>query len=356
MKYLWTFLSGGALEAADNGGFFSRFISFDAGSLPATILNFSGPTPWFVLFVLITGLVVIFGVQKGIENASRLMMPVLAVLIVVIALYSLTIPGALAGLKYYLMPDFSQFSASTVLGACGQMFYSMSLAMGITITYGSYMPKENLLEHSVTQIEIFDTLFAFFAGLMIIPAVIAFNGGDPSQVNSGPSLMFISLPMVFDSMKFGTVIGAVFFLLVLFAALTSSIALMETLASVIMDKFKLKRIPATLIIIAICLAVGMLSCLGYGPWESVTIIGMQFLDFFDFISNSVLMPIVAVLTCVLIGHVVGTKVVADEVKSGAGSFHREKLHRVMVRWIAPILLVAILVSELASKLFGMFSI
>ena len=237
MKYLWTFISGSALEAADNGGFFSRFIGFDAGSLPATILNFSGPTPWFVLFVLITGLVVIFGVQKGIENASRLMMPVLAVLIVVIALYSLTIPGALAGVKYYLMPDFSQFSASTVLGACGQMFYSMSLAMGITITYGSYMPKENLLEHSVTQIEIFDTLFAFFAGLMIIPAVIAFNGGDPSQVNSGPSLMFISLPMVFDSMKFGTIIGAVFFLLVLFAALTSSIALMETLASVIMDKF-----------------------------------------------------------------------------------------------------------------------
>ena len=330
MKYLWTFISGGALEAADNGGFFSRFIGFDAGSLPATMLNFSGPTPWFVLFVLITGLVVIFGVQKGIENASRLMMPVLAVLIVVIALYSLTIPGALAGVKYYLMPDFSQFSASTVLGACGQMFYSMSLAMGITITYGSYMPKENLLEHSVTQIEIFDTLFAFFAGLMIIPAVIAFNGGDPSQVNSGPSLMFISLPMVFDSMKFGTVIGAVFFLLVLFAALTSSIALMEV--------------------------VGLLSCLGYGPWESVTIIGMQFLDFFDFISNSVLMPIVAVLTCVLIGHVVGTKVVADEVKSGAGSFHREKLHRVMIRWIAPVLLVAILASELASKIFGVFSI
>ena len=314
------------------------------------------PVLYTCLFVLATHFVIALGVQKGIENASRLMMPVLAVLIVVIALYSLTIPGALAGLKYYLMPDFSQFSASTVLGACGQMFYSMSLAMGITITYGSYMPKENLLEHSVTQIEIFDTLFAFFAGLMIIPSVIAFNGGDPSQVNSGPSLMFISLPMVFDSMKFGTVIGAVFFLLVLFAALTSSIALMETLASVIMDKFKLKRIPATLIIIAVCLVVGMLSCLGYGPWESVTIIGMQFLDFFDFISNSVLMPIVAVLTCVLIGHVVGTKVVADEVKSGAGSFRREKLHRVMIRWIAPVLLVAILASELASKIFGVFSI
>ena len=351
MKYLWTFISGGALDAADNGGFFSRFIGFDSGSLPATILNFSGPTPWFVLFVLITGLVVIFGVQKGIENASRLMMPVLAVLIVVIALYSLTIPGALAGVKYYLMPDFSQFSASTVLGACGQMFYSMSLAMGITITYGSYMPKENLLEHSVTQIEIFDTLFAFFAGLMIIPAVIAFNGGDPSQVNSGPSLMFISLPMVFDSMKFGTVIGAVFFLLVLFAALTSSIALMETLASVIMDKFKLKRIPATLIIIAICLAVGMLSCLGYGPWESVTIIGMQFLDFFDFLTNSVMMPIAAITICLLVSRVIGVKAVEEEVMHGEAAFRRKKIFNFMIKYLCPVFAAIILLSSVANA-FG----
>ena len=307
-----------------------------------------------MLFVLITGLVVIFGVQKGIENASRLMMPVLAVLIVVIALYSLTIPGALAGVKYYLMPDFSQFSASTVLGACGQMFYSMSLAMGITITYGSYMPKENLLEHSVTQIEIFDTLFAFFAGLMIIPAVIAFNGGDPSQVNSGPSLMFISLPMVFDSMKFGTVIGAVFFLLVLFAALTSSIALMETLASVIMDKFKLKRIPATLIIIAICLVVGMLSCLGYGPWESVTIIGMQFLDFFDFLTNSVMMPIAAIASCILVSRVIGVDRIADEVTLNGAPFRRRKVFNAMIRFLCPFFAAIILISSIASA-FGWIS-
>lgn len=186
MKYLFTFISGNALEAADNGGFFSNFIGYDAGSLSSTIFSFNGPTPWFILFVLATTIVVIFGVEKGIEKASRIMMPILAILAVVIAIYSLTIPGAMQGLKYYILPDFSQFSVSTVLGAMGQMFYSMSLAMGIMITYGSYMQKENLLEHSVTQIEIFDTLFAFVAGLMIIPAVIAFNGGDPSQVNSGP--------------------------------------------------------------------------------------------------------------------------------------------------------------------------
>lgn len=356
MKYLFTFLTGNGLTAADNGGFFNDFIGFDAGSIPATMLDFSGPTPWFLIYVLLTTVVVFFGVEKGIEKASRIMMPVLAVLSVVVAVYSLTIDGAMTGLKYYLLPDFSQFSASTVLGALGQLFYSMSLAMGIMITYGSYMQKENLLEHSVTQIEIFDTLFAFIAGLMIIPAVVAFNGGDPSQINNGPGLMFITLPMVFESMHFGSIIGTVFFLLVLFAALTSSISLMETIVSVVMDKTSLSRAPSTLIVAAIVLLFGVPSCLGYGPWAGITIIGMQFLDFFDFISNSVLMPIVAFLTCILIGHVVGTKVIADEVKEGAGAFHREALHRVMVRWIAPILLVLILATELATKVFGIFTI
>lgn len=356
MKYLFTFLTGNAAAAADNGGFFSAFTGFDAGSIPATMLDFSGPTPWFLIYVLLTTAVVIFGVEKGIEKASRFMMPVLAVLSIAVAVYSLTIDGAMTGLKYYLLPDFSQFSASTVLGALGQLFYSMSLAMGIMITYGSYMKKENLLEHSVTQIEIFDTLFAFIAGLMIIPAVVAFNGGDPSAINAGPGLMFITLPMVFQSMHFGTIVGTVFFLLVLFAALTSSISLMETIVSVVMDKAKLGRKPATLLVTVVVLLFGVPSCLGYGPWAGITIIGMQFLDFFDFISNSVLMPIVAFLTCILIGHVVGTKVIADEVKEGAGAFHREKLHRVMVRWVAPILLVVILATEFATKVFGIFSI
>lgn len=356
MKYLVTFLTGNGLTAADNGGFFNDFIGFDAGSIPTTMLDFSGPTPWFLIYVLLTTVVVIFGVEKGIEKASRIMMPVLAVLSVMVAVYSLTIDGAMTGLKYYLLPDFSQFSASTVLGALGQLFYSMSLAMGIMITYGSYMQKENLLEHSVTQIEIFDTLFAFIAGLMIIPAVVAFNGGDPSQINNGPGLMFITLPMVFESMHFGSIIGTVFFLLVLFAALTSSISLMETIVSVVMDKTRMGRKPATLLVMVIVLLFGVPSCLGYGPWAGVTVIGMQFLDFFDFISNSVLMPIVAFLTCILIGHVVGTKIIADEVKEGAGSFHREALHRVMVRWIAPVLLVLILATELATKVFGIFKI
>lgn len=357
IKYLVTFLSGGAQATADGGDFFNGFIGFDAGSIPATLLDFNGPTPWFLLFVIATTAVVIFGVEKGIEKASRIMMPILAILSIVVAIYSLTIDGAMDGLKYYLLPDFSQFSASTVLGALGQLFYSMSLAMGIMITYGSYMQKDNILEHSVTQIEVFDTLFAFVAGLMIIPPVVAFNGGDPSKINAGPGLMFVTLPRVFESMGAGgTIIGAVFFLLVLFAALTSSISLMETIVSVVIDKAHIKRAPATLLVTAVVLLFGIPSCLGYGPWGGITIIGMQFLDFFDFISNSVLMPIVAFLTCILVGHVVGTKVIADEVKEGGNVFRREKLHRVMVRWVAPILLAAILATELATKVFHLFSI
>ena len=354
MKYLFTFISGNALEAADNGGFFSSFIGYDAGSLSSTIFSLNGPTPWFILFVLATTIVVIFGVEKGIEKASRIMMPILAILAIVIAIYSLTIPGALQGLKYYILPDFSQFSVSTVLGAMGQMFYSMSLAMGIMITYGSYMQKENLLEHSVTQIEIFDTLFAFVAGLMIIPAVIAFNGGDPSQVNSGPGLMFITLPMVFDSMKFGTIIGAVFFLLVLFAALTSSISLMETLVSVLMDKAHMKRKTATIVITASCLLIGMLSCLGYGPFKGVKILGMQFLDFFDFATNSVMMPVAALLTSLLVSRVIGIDRIEEEIKCGEGKFRRKAVFVIMIRYLCPVFAIIILLSSVANA-FGWIS-
>ena len=355
MKYLFTFISGNALEAADNGGFFSNFIGYDAGSLSSTIFSLNGPTPWFILFVLATTIVVIFGVEKGIEKASRIMMPILAILAVVIAIYSLTIPGALQGLKYYILPDFSQFSVSTVLGAMGQMFYSMSLAMGIMITYGSYMKKEDNIEKSVRQIEIFDTGIALLAGLIIIPSVVAFNGGSADGINAGPGLMFITLPQVFNAMgSIGGVVGTLFFLLVFFAAITSSISLMETVVSMVRDKFHWNRVVTTVVVTLGTVAIGSLSVLGYGPLANFKIFGMQMLDFFDFISNSVLMPIVAFLTCILIGHVVGTKVVADEVGLSA-KFTGEKLHRVMIKWVAPILLVVILVAQVLSA-FGIITI
>lgn len=345
IKYLVEFLSGNVAATVEDG-YFNSFISVAGNSM------FGNPMLWFIIFVLLTAGVVLFGVQKGIEKASRIMMPILVLLSIFVAVYSLTIPGALEGLKYYLLPDFSNFSVTTVLAAIGQMFYSMSLAMGIMITYGSYMKKEDKLEKSVTQIEIFDTGIAFLAGLMIIPAVFAFSGG--ADLNAGPGLMFVTLPKVFHSMAGGTIIGIVFFLLVLFAALTSSISLMETVVSIFQDKLHWSHKKASIVVTLVLLVLGIPSCLGYGPWASVTVMGMAFLDFFDFISNSIMMPVVALFTCILIGHIVGTKVVVDEVES-SGPFKRKKLFLVMIRWVAPICLIAILIGEIL-KVMGVISI
>lgn len=347
-KYLFEFITGNGLALA-NDSYFGSFISVAGEGL----LN--NPMPWFILYVLLTAGVVLLGVNKGVEKSSKIMMPILIILAIVISIYSLTLPGAIDGLKFYVLPDFSKFSLSTVLGAMGQLFYSMSLAMGIMITYGSYMKNEDNLEKSVAQIEIFDTGVAFLAGLMIIPAVVAFNGGDPNTISAGPGLMFGVLPKVFESMGMGTVIGIAFFVLVLFAALTSSISLLETVVSIVQDKFHTKRTPTIIGVTIFIIALGTLSCLGYGPLSSIKLLGLEFLDFFDFLSNSVLMPIVAFFTCVVIGHVVGTKVVADEVEKVGHKFGRKGLHAVMIRWIVPAIVLFILAGELA-KYFGIISI
>lgn len=270
------------------------------------------------------------------------MMPVLVILIVGVSIFCITRPGAMEGVKYYLLPDFSKFSATTVLAAMGQLFYSMSLAMGIMITYGSYMKKDSNLETSVRQIEIFDTVIAFLAGLLIVPSVFVFSGGDEAALGKGPSLMFITLPKVFNDMTMGGVIGALFFLLVLFAALTSSISLMETNVSIIRDRLGWSRKKSTIIITVYVLLVGSLVSLGFGPLSFVQIIGLGLLDFFDFISNSVLMPIVAILTCICVGHFLGTKVVSDEVELN-GTFKMKKFYNIMLKWIAPVCLVLVLI-------------
>lgn len=339
-KYLVAFVSGNTSAAAQDG-YFNNFIS-----------STGEPILYFAIFLGLTALVVLFGVEKGIEKVSKVMMPVLVVLSIGIAIYSAFLPGALDGVIYYIKPDLSKFSASTVISAMGQLFYSMSLAMGIMITYGSYMKKDVSIESATRQISIFDTGIAFFAGLMIIPAVFAFSGGDESALGQGPGLMFVTLPKVFDSMAGGSIVGAVFFVLVLLAALTSSISLMETIVSICMDKFKLKRIPACITVLVFSVLLGLVSTLGYGVWAEVKVIGMQFLDFFDFISNTVIMPIVALITCILIGFVIKPSAVIDEVESGNTKFKSKKLFVVMIKYIAPVFLLVIL----ATSVLGAFGI
>lgn len=339
IKYFAAFLSGdGAAVAGET--YFANFTS-------ETVQ----PIVWLAVFVLVTAVIVFLGVEKGIEKVSKLLMPLLVLLTLGVTVYSITRGGALEGVKYYLLPDFSKFSLTTVVAAMGQLFYSMSLAMGIMITYGSYMKKEVNLEKSVSQIEIFDTGFAFLAGLMIVPAFFVFSNGNADAMNAGPGLMFVTIPQVFHSMPGGSgaVIGALFFLLVFFAALTSSISLMETIVSILCDKFRIRRRPACVAVTVFTLLMALPSTLGFGIWSEIRLLGFQFLDFFDFISNSVLMPIVAFLTCVFIGFIVKPKTVIDEVRLNS-KFGREKLFVVMIRYIAPICLIAILVSSVLNAL------
>ncbi len=342
-KYLFAFVSGGAKAAAQDG-YFDGYIAQTAE-----------PVMWFLIYIGITALIVACGVEKGVEKVSKIMMPVLVVLSLFIAVYAMFQEGAMDGVKYYLLPDFSKFSVKTVLAAMGQLFYSMSLAMGIMITYGSYMKKDVSIESSVTQIEIFDTGIAFLAGLMIIPSVFVFSGGTPEALGKGPGLMFATLPKVFDNMTGGTFIGIAFFLMVLFAALTSSISLMETVVSVVCDKFKLKRVSACIAVFAFSIALGLLSSMGYGLLGNVKIIGMQFLDFFDFASNTVLMPIVALFTCIFVGYVIKPKTIIEEAEVGGAKFGRKKLFSVIIKYVAPIFIVLILVSSLLDA-FGEFKI
>ena len=329
-KYITVFASGQA-EAAAGDDFFGNFIS-----------NPIEPLGWFLLFIGLTALIVLFGVEKGVERVSKWMMPILAVLTVVIAIYGLFMPGAIDGLVYYVKPDFSHFSATTVLAAMGQLFYSMSLAMGIMITYGSYMKKDIKIESSVRQIELFDTGIAFAAGLMIIPAVFAFSGGNPDALSKGPGLMFITLPKVFASMPGGFVIGIMFFVMVFFAALTSSISLMETVVSIIKDKTRLGRKTICGIVFVGSLLLGIPSSLGNGVWSKNTIIGMDFLTFFDFISNSVIMPIVALLTCIFVGYIIKPKALIEEIEL-TGKFSSKKLFTIVIKYLAPVFIVGILI-------------
>lgn len=345
----YTFGQASSIYATGAADYFSSFISADVS-----------PIFWFLVFMGLSAVVVLLGVEKGIEKVSKIIMPMLFVLIIGIAIYSMTLSytdektnetrTALDGLKIYLIPSFKDLTVSKfftiLLDATSQLFYSLSIAMGILITYGSYCRKEDNLVSSVNQIEIFDTGVALLAGLIVVPTVFAFQGYEGLE-KSGPSLMFVSLPTVFEQMGgIGSLIGALFFILVLFAALTSSISLLETIASSIIDKFGIKRSVATLISFVLSLVIGIAVCLGYNKLYAEIKLPNgqtgQLLDVLDYISNSIMLPIVALLTCALIWCCKPQSII-DEVKSGENKkFARQKLYVVMIKYVAPVLLATIL--------------
>ena len=339
-KYLYEYCRGNVAGLAENS-FFGSFITDGIST------EF-----WFVVFVVLILAVIFAGVENGIERVSSIMMPILIVLALVISIYAITRPGALEGVKYFLIPNPANFSWMTVISAMGQMFYSLSIAMGILITFGSYMKKDVSIEQATFQVEIFDTGIAMLAGLMIIPAVFAFSGGDPEALGAGPSLMFVTMPKIFASMGFGMLIGILFFALVLFAALTSAIALTESAVATFADEFGWSRAVCTAFVGLIMIGLGTLSCLGYGPLAGVTIIGMQFLDFFDFLTNSVMMPIAALCICLFVTRRMTIAAAVEEVEQDGHSFHRRGVFVFMIRFICPIFVMIILASSIAN-VFGL---
>ena len=353
LKYLATYLTGGA-QAAVDGNYFTGFIT-----------SIWSPILWFLIFLGATLFVVYKGVDAGIERMSKILMPVLLVLILCISCFSLTLSHTddsgvtrtgLQGLLVYVVPNFDGMTLRKFLviltDAMGQLFYSISVAMGIMITYGSYVKKETNLVKSVNQIEIFDTVVAFLAGMMIIPAVFIFSGTE--GMSAGPSLMFQSLPKVFGAMgSIGVVVGIVFFVTVAFAALTSSVSIMEAIVSSAMDKFHISRQKACIAVTLITLVMGLAVCLGYNLLYFEAVLpntpagkNAQILDILDYISNYVMMPVLSIGTCILVGWMIKPKAFIDEVTLGGYRFRREKLYVVMVKFVTPLLLFFLLLQAL----------
>ena len=350
VKYFLAFLTGEGVQAAGDG-YFKGYIT-----------STWQPILLLVVFLGITAFVVFKGVDKGIESTSRIIMPLLLLLILGISIFSLTLKNTdaqgvtrtgLDGLKIYLIPNLEGLTAkgffTVLMDAMGQLFYSLSVAMGIMIAYGSYVNDDANLAKSINQIEIFDTVVAFLAGVMIIPAVYTFMGTDGLQA-SGPSLMFVSLPKVFAAMgPVGNLIGCLFFVMVLFAAVTSSVSIMEAIVASFMDQFHISRVKAAAIETVIALIGGLIVCFGYNIWYfDLTLpngtVG-QILDVMDYISNNALMPVVAIGTCILIGWIVKPKFIIDEVQKNGEKFGRRGLYVILVRFIVPILLFVLLLKS-----------
>ncbi|MBE6466581.1 sodium-dependent transporter [Denitrobacterium detoxificans] len=346
-KYATSYLVNSPAEIADGGTFFVNFITSPDSSFM-----------FMLLFMVVVFLIVSLGVKGGIEKANLVMMPLLLVAALAIAIYVLTWPGATDGLVYYLLPDFSKFSPELLIGALGQMFYSLSLAMGIMVTYGSYLDKKESLTRSVPWIGGTDLVVSILAGLMIVPAAfIAMGSAEAVAAKSGPSLMFITLPTVFEQMGgIAPVIGFAFFVLVLFAALTSAISLAEACVSIVADGTGWTRRKSLIVTILVVVLAGMFVNLGYNGLSFLEPLGegSTLLDLFDFISNSVLMPIVALLTVIFVGWIVKPKVIVEEVKRSS-RFRLEGVWTIMIKYVSPVLLVIILVAYVGAQ-FGLFSI
>ena len=342
-KYAVVYLTGGVSDAAGDG-YFTSFTSSPVS-----------PVVYALIFMGVTSFIVYKGVQGGIEAVSKWMMPVLLVMVVAVAVYSLTlrhtdangqVRTGIQGLIYYLTPHTEGLTLQRffqiLLDAMSQLFFSLSVSMGIMITYGSYVKPKVNLNKAVDQIELFDTGVALIAGAMIVPAVYVFSGTE--GMSAGPSLMFVSLPKVFAAMgKAGTVVGILFFATAIFATLTSCISVLESIVANCMAIFHTGRKKTVIVLTVIYLAASAVIALGYSVFYLEVrlpngTVG-QLLDVMDYVSNSVMMPFIALLSTLLIGWITTPKFVIDEMERNGETFRRRHIYTVMIRYITPVLML-----------------
>lgn len=334
LEYLWQALSGGLMNQT-SAEFTQEFSAFTSGTYR--------PIFWTVIFVALTHLIISAGVQKGIERYSKIMMPMLFVILLILAIRSVTLPNGMEGLTFLFKPDFSKINSDVILSAMGQAFFSMSIGMGILITYGSYFRKSTNLQHTALSVMVLDSLVAIMSGIIIFPAVFSF-GIQPSQ---GPELVFITLPNVFEQMPFAVVWSAIFYILLAVAALTSTISLHEVVTAFMQEEFKISRKKAAWVVSGLVVALGVLSSLSFGVMKDFTIFGKTFFDFLDFITAKIMLPLGGMLICIFVGWRVDKHILQDELTNhGSIAFRFFTVYRFLLKYFAPIAIALIFLNEL----------
>lgn len=337
-KYLTIYATGSSDIL--NNDYYESFISCSMDGI------FNSPIFWFILFALIATIVMSFNINKGLEKVSMIAMPLLLCILVVIALFVLTIPGIGEGLSYYFIPDINKINAKTFIGAFGQMFYSLSIAMGVLVTFGSYMDKNEDIEKSAFILGGIDCFVSVITGMIIVPLVHIYN----ETVISGSGLMFYVLPRVFAQMEFGHIIGLLFFLLASIAALTSVFSMVEVGMSIFTEIFGIKREISAFLNLFVIFLIGISPCLGYGPLSFVYFEGSYILEMMDFFANTLLLPFSAIGTCMCVVHALKIENLVKEVKS-SGPFRLERIYSPMIKYVAPFFISLIFIFGVIQNFF-----
>ena len=325
----------GSLEGKNATDFADEFTAFSTGVFR--------PILWTVVFIALTHIIIVSGVKEGIERASKVMMPMLFLILIALCVRSITLPGASEGLTFLFNPDFSKIDSSVVLSAMGQAFFSLSIGMGCLITYASYFGKQTNLQTTALQVTILDTLVAVLAGVMIFPAVFSF-GIEPT---TGPELVFITLPNVFEQLPFGNIWSFVFFVLLALAALTSTISLHEVSTAYVHEEYHISRKKAAVIVSIGVTILGILSSLSMGLLKSYTLFGLNFFNLLDFVTAKIMLPLGGMMICIFTAKRVDKLLLKEEVTNhGTIRFYFFNTYAFFVKYIAPIAIGLIFLNEL----------